>query len=111
LGAYQDELVANNSNPYNAQQPKAHLPANMLSMPLALIKADELRRWRNGLTKRGMTADNFNRTRSNLLAMVPWSTWWRPIVHLSGRRAWKSSRLHRKLATSFCPTIICWHLL
>lgn len=49
LTAYRDDLIARQSNPYNADWPRVHLTSVLLAKPVALLAATELKRWRNGL--------------------------------------------------------------
>ena len=49
LDRYETYLKARGGQPYNAQQPRALLPAAMLSKPLQLISRGELERWRDRL--------------------------------------------------------------
>jgi len=49
LKAYEADLAARQANVYNAEWPRRHLPAVLLAKPVALLSADELTKWRNGL--------------------------------------------------------------
>jgi integrase len=46
------------------------LPAGLLSKPVALITADELRHWRDGLIRQGQSAASINRCRNALRAAL-----------------------------------------
>ena len=45
----QDRSDARNANPYNADWPRVHLTSALLSKPVALLAATELKKWRDGL--------------------------------------------------------------
>jgi integrase len=49
LNAYRADLISRNSNPYNAQWPRVHLTPALISKPVALLTATELKKWRDGL--------------------------------------------------------------
>ena len=49
LIAYKTDLTARNANPYNAEWPRVHLTIALLSKPVALLAATELKKWRDGL--------------------------------------------------------------
>ena len=49
LTAYKTDLISRNSNPYNAQWPRVHLTHAVISKPVALLTATELKMWRDGL--------------------------------------------------------------
>ena len=49
LTAYKTDLISRNSNPYNAHWPRVHLTSALLSKPVALLAATELKKWRDGL--------------------------------------------------------------
>ncbi|MCA1415295.1 site-specific integrase [Bradyrhizobium sp. NBAIM20] len=49
LTAYRRDLIARNANPYNAEWPRVHLTASLLSKPVPLLGASELRKWRDSL--------------------------------------------------------------
>ena len=49
LTAYKTDLIARNANPYNAEWPRLHLTSVLLSKPVALLGATELKQWRDGL--------------------------------------------------------------
>lgn len=66
LVAYEANLLAHNSNRYNAQQPRVHLTPALLRKPVVLIPDTEWLRWRNGLIEKGMRLKTFNRMSSNL---------------------------------------------
>jgi integrase len=49
LKDYRRDLIARNANPYNAEHPRLHLTSVLLSKPVALLTATELKKWRDGL--------------------------------------------------------------
>ena len=49
LTAYKTDLIARNANPYNADWPRVHLTSALMSKPVALLTATELKKWRDGL--------------------------------------------------------------
>src|SRR6478752_992255 len=49
LNAYKTDLTARNANPYNAEWPRVHLTSALLSKPVAMLAATELKKWRDGL--------------------------------------------------------------
>src|SRR6478609_157247 len=49
LTAYRRDLEARDANPYNAEWPRLHLTSALLSKPVALLTAIELKKWRDGL--------------------------------------------------------------
>ena len=49
LTAYKTDLISRNANSYNAEHPRVHLTSALLSKPVALLAATELKKWRDGL--------------------------------------------------------------
>ncbi|MDI3565919.1 site-specific integrase [Bradyrhizobium sp. Arg816] len=49
LKDYSRDLIARNANPYNAEHPRLHLTTVLLSKPVALLTATELKKWRDSL--------------------------------------------------------------
>ena len=49
LKDYRRDLISRNANPYNADWPRLHLTSVLLSKPVALLTATELKEWRDGL--------------------------------------------------------------
>lgn len=49
LNAYEADLKARNSNPYNAQWPRVHLTPTLLAKPVVVLTSNELQKWRDGL--------------------------------------------------------------
>jgi integrase len=71
LTRYGQDLQARGASPYNAQQPRVHLTATLLSKPLALITAHELKHWRDGLAAKGQPSPaTINRVMNSLQAAL-----------------------------------------
>src|SRR3954447_20172084 len=49
LKDYRRDLEARSANPYNAEHPRIHLTSGLLSKPVALLTAAELKKWRDSL--------------------------------------------------------------
>ena len=49
LKDYRRDLEARGANPYNADWPRLHLSSVLLSKPVALLAATELKKWRDSL--------------------------------------------------------------
>jgi integrase len=49
LTDYRADLEARRANPYNAEWPRVHLTSVLLSKPVALLTATELKKWRDSL--------------------------------------------------------------
>ncbi|BBZ97461.1 hypothetical protein BRDID11004_16270 [Bradyrhizobium diazoefficiens] len=69
LKDYRRDLIARNANPYNAEHPRLHLSAALLSKPVALLTATELRKWRDSLLGT-MAPSTINRTSRCLCAAL-----------------------------------------
>jgi integrase len=61
LKDYRRDLISRNANPYNAEHPRLHLTSLLLSKPVALLTATELKKWRDGLLGT-MAPSTINRT-------------------------------------------------
>ena len=61
LKDYKRDLEARSANPYNAEHPRLHLSGVLLSKPVALLTATELKKWRDGLLGQ-MKPSTINRT-------------------------------------------------
>ena len=46
---YRRDLISRDANPYNADYPRRHLTAMLLSKPVQLLTSRELKAWRDGL--------------------------------------------------------------
>jgi integrase len=69
LDRYEADLAAKAGDTYNAKRARAHLPDAILSKPVALLGAAELRRWRDGLTEK-LSRASINRVRTCLRAAL-----------------------------------------
>jgi integrase len=54
LDAYENDLNARGGSVYNARHPRSHLTSVLLSKPVQLLDAKELRAWRDSLLGRGL---------------------------------------------------------
>ena len=70
LDRYEADLRGRGGDIYNAKRSRIHLPGSILSKPVALLGATELRRWRDGLAAKGLTPATINRTRTCLRAAL-----------------------------------------
>ena len=72
LASFEADLLSRAARPYNAQLVRHHLAGSTLAITklLALISADELKAWRNGLIAKGLAASSVNRVRNNLRACL-----------------------------------------
>src|SRR5262249_28220671 len=69
LDRYERDLEARGAGVYNAQWARKHA-GSLLSRPVALLGANELKRWRNGLLKKGLAPATVNRIRNCLRAAL-----------------------------------------
>src|SRR5262249_42092537 len=70
LDRYQADLRARGGDIYNAKRSRIHLPGSILSKPVALLGATELKKWRDSLAPKGRSAATINRTRTCLRAAL-----------------------------------------
>ena len=71
LGDYKIDLTARAADTYNADRPLHHLGPALLRKPCALVTADELTAWRNGLVKKAILApSSINRLMNALRAAL-----------------------------------------
>jgi integrase len=70
LTRYETDLQARSADPYNARIARLHLTPSLLSKPLALITADELKAWRDRLVAKGLAPSSVNRIRNNVRACL-----------------------------------------
>jgi integrase len=87
LTLYEKDLVARSGSPYNSRHARLHLPASILSKPVALLGATELRKWRDSLLAKGLAAGTVNRTKTGLRAALELAAAHDP--RISNQRAWK----------------------
>src|SRR5215472_7273526 len=87
LMLYEKDLLACGGSPYNAQHARIHLTGAILSKPVALLGATELRKWRDGLLAKGLAAGTVNRTKTGLRASLELAAAHDP--RITNHRAWK----------------------
>ena len=88
LTAYELHLRAAGGDPNNARRPLVHLPPSMLAKPVALLTANELRRWRDSLLAKGLRPATVNRTARNALCAALEQA--AEVDHrITNQRAWK----------------------
>ena len=88
LAAYELHLRAAGGDPNNARRPRVHLPPSILAKPVALLTANELRRWRDTLLAKGLRPATVNRTARNALCAALEQA--AEVDHrITNQRAWK----------------------
>ncbi|MGY8665734.1 site-specific integrase [Bradyrhizobium sp. UFLA05-109] len=87
LTNYGTDLEKRGGNPYNATWPRLHLPASLLSKPVPLLDATELRKWRDGLLD-DLTPASVNRHLSNINAALNLAA--EQDGRIQNAQAWKS---------------------
>jgi integrase len=70
LTRYETDLQARSARPYNARIARYHLTPSLLSKPLALIVADELKAWRDSVVAKGLAPSSVNRVRNSVRACL-----------------------------------------
>ena len=99
---------ARSANPYNAEWPRVHLTNVLLSKPVALLTATELKKWRDGLLGT-MAPSTINRLCG--ACAPPWnrrrSTTSEFRTGRRGKSGWPVCRMRKKHATSSSPTTRC----
>jgi len=70
LTRYESDLTARSARPYNARIARYHLTPSLLSKPLALIVADELKAWRDSVVAKGLAPSSVNRVRNSVRACL-----------------------------------------
>jgi integrase len=70
LDAYAADLTSRGANAYNAGWARHHLSGALLAKPVALLSATDLRRWRDGLTAKGLAPATVNRVRNAVRAAL-----------------------------------------
>jgi integrase len=70
LTRYEADLQARSARPYNARIARFHLTPSLLSKPLALINAEELKAWRDRLVAKGLAPSSVNRVRNSVRACL-----------------------------------------
>lgn len=85
LTAYEADLKARSSNPYNAQWPRKHLTSVLLAKPVALLTSTELQKWRDGLLTK-MAPSTVNRLSGCLCAALELAA--RHDQRIQNKQAW-----------------------
>ncbi|WP_271598892.1 tyrosine-type recombinase/integrase [Bradyrhizobium sp. CCBAU 45384] len=85
LTAYEADLKARASNPYNAQWPRNHLTKVLLAKPVALLTSTELQKWRDGLLTK-MAPSTINRLAGCLCAALELAA--RHDQRVKNKRSW-----------------------
>ena len=105
LTAYSADLISRNANPYNADWPRVHLTSALLSKPVALLAATELKHWRDSLLGT-MAASTINRLIACVSAALEQAA--QHDKRIQNRDAWEiglaNCRMRKPPATSSCPT-------
>jgi integrase len=70
LDRYEVDLKSRGGSTVNATRVRGHLTKVLLDKPVALLRADELRAWRNGLLASGLKAATVRRTSAVLKACL-----------------------------------------
>jgi hypothetical protein len=70
LDRYQEDLKARGGSIYNAGMPRKHLSTVLLSKPVALLGANELKRWRDSLIGGSLQPSSINRMLKSLRAAL-----------------------------------------
>lgn len=70
LTAYEADLKARQGSIYNARMPRKHLTAALLAKPVAMLSANELKRWRDGLIGEELEDSSINRVLKCLRAAL-----------------------------------------
>jgi integrase len=86
LERYEVDLISRGGDPYNARRVRTHLTGALMSKPVALLGATELKRWRDELATK-MAPASVNRTRTNLRAALELMAAHDP--RIGNRQAWK----------------------
>lgn len=85
LTAYEADLKARSSNPYNAQWPRKHLTSVLLAKPVSLLTSTELQKWRDGLLTE-MAPSTINRLSGCLCAALELAA--RHDQRIQNKQAW-----------------------
>jgi len=87
LDRYEADLKARGGDPYNVRHVRLHLTGSILSKPVALLGATELRKWRDWLLDKGLAPGTVNRTKTGLRAALELAAAHDP--RIANERAWK----------------------
>lgn len=85
LAAYEADLTARSSNPYNAQWPRVHLTPVLLAKPVIVLTSNELQKWRDGLLSK-MAPSTVNRLCGCLCAALELAA--RHDQRIQNKQAW-----------------------
>jgi integrase len=86
LKDYRRDLISRNANPYNAEHPRLHLTSVLLSKPVALLTATDLKKWRDSLLGT-MAPSTINRTCRCLCAALALAA--QHDERIQNRQAWE----------------------
>jgi integrase len=86
LTDYKADLTARSANPYNAEWPRVHLTSVLLSKPVAMLAATELKKWRDSLLGR-MAPSTINRLSRCLCAALELAS--QHDERIQNRQAWE----------------------
>lgn len=86
LKDYRRDLISRNANPYNAEHPRLHLTGALLSKPVALLTAADLKKWRDSLLGT-MAPSTINRTCRCLCAALALAA--QHDERIQNRQAWE----------------------
>ena len=86
LKDYRRDLEARSANPYNSEWPRRHLSSVLLSKPVALLAATELKKWRDSLLGK-MAPSTINRLGRCLCAALELAT--QHDERIQNRQAWE----------------------
>src|SRR6516164_6006966 len=100
LTRYEADLKARSARTSNARVARLHLIPSLLSKPLALIAADELKAWRNHLVAKGLAPSSVNRIRNNVRAALELSAPGRSHIWKTGLETLPNATRARKLIFS-----------
>jgi integrase len=87
LDRYEADLKVRGGDPYNVRHVRLHLTGSILSKPVALLGATELRKWRDSLLEKGLAPGTVNRTKTGLRAALELAAAHDP--RIANERAWK----------------------
>ena len=109
LTDYRADLEARRANPYNAEWPRVHLTSVLLSKPVALLTATELKKWRDGLlgTMAPSTINRLCRLSGRRTGAGGAARQAHSEPGGLGNRTCRSAQRASRRATSFCLTTRC----
>ncbi len=111
LKDYRRDLISRNANPYNAEHPRLHLTSVLLSKPVPLLTAAELKKWRDSLLGT-MAPATINRLCRCLCAALELAA--QHDERIKNQQAWETGLAGlpdaQEARTSSSPTIRCANL-